>query len=370
MSAIEEQSLRHAGKKQADILIMEDDPATEAHLRFLLGKMGCHVLSVVSSAETVWEKVRVHRPDLVLMDRMLEERKNGIRMADRMYREYHIPVVYIAPYADDDILIRKECTRPFEQIRRPIRPGKLRIAVEMALDRQGSGKRLREEKTEFRTDLEQAFLELSGTILRVLENRDPYTAGHQKRVAALALLVGDRAGLKGERLNELRIGGLLHDIGKIDIPIDILAKPGCLTETEFRMIQSHVQIGYDIMKDARFPWNIQDIVLNHHEKLDGTGYPNGIGGEKISTNVRIITVCDVVEAMSTLRPYKTARTRMEVVDELHGGRGIRYDKDIVDIVVDLIKTEAYNPWEEDKKIRTDDMRGKNERGYQSRHSRL
>lgn len=181
-------------------------------------------------------------------------------------------------------------------------------------------------------------------ICRAIEIRDSYTAEHQKRVAELASLVGQRLGLNSNNINELYMGGMLHDIGKIGVPVGILTKTSPLTSTEFMLIKDHVRIGYNIIKDTKLPWNIADIVYNHHEKLDGSGYPSGITGDQISMNVRIITVCDVVEAMSTVRPYRKPRTRTEVVDELITNKGIKYDADVVDIMVELIDSEVFNPW--------------------------
>jgi len=150
-------------------------------------------------------------------------------------------------------------------------------------------------------------------------------------------------GLGQDDINELYIGGLLHDVGKIGIPTQILNKMPPLTDAELALIREHPRIGFDILSDAELPWNIRDIVLNHHEKLDGSGYPNGILGDQISLNIRIITVCDVVEAMSTLRPYRVARPKHEVIKELTDGRDIKYDPTVVDTVLELIRTGEFKP---------------------------
>lgn len=203
---------------------------------------------------------------------------------------------------------------------------------------------LNKKNTEHRANLDQILHNFTKTIWYTLECRDSYTAGHQKRVAELAHLIGKRIGLGKDLLQELYVGGILHDIGKIGVSMEILTKSTCLSDMEFLQVKKHTQIGFGILKEFNFPWSIRNIALNHHEKLDGSGYPNGISGDKISYSVRIITVCDVVEAMSTMRPYRAARTSMEVIDELRMGKGVKYDKEIVDAMIDLIESKVYNPW--------------------------
>ncbi len=192
--------------------------------------------------------------------------------------------------------------------------------------------------------IRQSLFDLTETVSRTIEFRDPYTAGHQKRAAILARQVGEIMKLGEEKINELYIGGLLHDIGKVRIPIDILSKPTKLTNLEFEFIKEHPLTGFEIIRDAKLPWNIGEIVLHHHEKLDGSGYPDGISGSRLSKEVRIICVCDVVEAMSTFRPYRPARTREEVLKELAAGRGVKYDADVVDIIKELMVSGKFNPW--------------------------
>jgi HD-GYP domain-containing protein (c-di-GMP phosphodiesterase class II)/PAS domain-containing protein len=196
--------------------------------------------------------------------------------------------------------------------------------------------------------LESSYYDLAETLFRTLESKDPYTAGHQKRVAELAKCIGQQMELGKSRITELYIGSLLHDIGKLKIPTAILTKPTNLTVIEFALIKEHPTTGYEIIKDTKLPTTIREIVRCHHEKLDGSGYPDGIKGDKINQEVRIVTVCDVVEAMSTFRPYRPARTKKEVFEELKNGRGIKYDAQVVDVMLELITKDLVNPWENKK----------------------
>ncbi|BBD07307.1 HD domain-containing phosphohydrolase [Desulfovibrio ferrophilus] len=167
------------------------------------------------------------------------------------------------------------------------------------------------------------------------EKRDPYTAGHQQRVAQLAVAIARRLGLEGDQLDAIRVTGLLHDLGKIYIPAEILSKPARLTEMEMGLMRTHSQVGYDILSGVPFPWAVADIVLQHHERLDGTGYPQGLSGDEILHESRIICVADVVEAMSSHRPYRAALGLDRALQEIRAGRGSRYDPEVVDACLSL-----------------------------------
>ncbi len=186
------------------------------------------------------------------------------------------------------------------------------------------------------------FIQLTKMISRAMFAVDPYTVSHQERLAALVVTIGEKVGLNGEELEWLRVGALLHDIGKAAVPNSILSKPGKLTDEEWVLIRSHVKRGYEMLQDMDLPENVMDMVLNHHERLDGSGYPNGIRGNKLSTESRILGICDVVEAMSSHRPYRPARKKEEIITELKSGRGRIYDPRIVDILIDVVERNEFD----------------------------
>jgi putative nucleotidyltransferase with HDIG domain len=185
--------------------------------------------------------------------------------------------------------------------------------------------------------LEGSFRALAMT----LELRDPYMAGHQQRVANLAVAIAQEMGLPWDKSESLRFAGVIHDIGKIATPLEIMAKPGRLTKSEYQLIKDHPRVGYDMIKDIPFPWPVAHIVLQHHERLDGSGYPEGLSGDAILPEARILAVADVVEAVCSLRPYRPALGIEKALEEIRKGRGFRYDTRVVDACVKLFREKRF-----------------------------
>ena len=175
------------------------------------------------------------------------------------------------------------------------------------------------------------------TIQKITESRDPYTSGHETRVSSLSVAIGRRLGFDEHRLEGLRIGSLIHDIGKIQVPLEILNRPGRLTGNQLQVVRDHAVVGFDLVEALEFEWPIQEMVRHHHEKYDGSGYPDGLKGTEIILEARIICVADVLEAMSSHRPYRPALPLLEAVRELTQGKGILYDPLVVDICLEIIQ---------------------------------
>lgn len=178
-------------------------------------------------------------------------------------------------------------------------------------------------------------------IAMTIEKRDPYTAGHQQRVAALSRAIGREMGLAPERLAGLSIASVIHDIGKISLPAEILSKPAQLSPIEIRLIQGHAQAGYDILRSIEFPWPVARIVLQHHERLNGSGYPHALRGEEILLEARIVGVADVVETMASHRPYRPSKGLDQALREIESGRGTLYDPAAAEACLSLIREERF-----------------------------
>ncbi|HRS83947.1 MAG TPA: PAS domain S-box protein, partial [Smithellaceae bacterium] len=203
-------------------------------------------------------------------------------------------------------------------------------------------KKLEREREETLEKLRQALESTIHAMAVTVESRDPYTAGHQRRVADLAYAMAVEMGLEPDRINGLRMASLIHDLGKISIPTEILTKPTKLTNIEFEIVKTHAQAGYEILKDIVFPWPIARIVLEHHEKMDGSGYPQHLKGDELLPESKILTVADVVEAMASHRPYRPSLSLQAALEEITRNRGILYDTDAVAACLTLFEEKRFS----------------------------
>jgi len=202
----------------------------------------------------------------------------------------------------------------------------------------------RRDPDNIRSDEDQVKRMLSGTITaisRAVEVRDPYTAGHQRRVAELSVAIATLLGMDKEELEEIYMGALIHDIGKIQVPTEILVNPSMLNENEFSLIKGHTLVGHNILEDSEVPNAVLSIIRHHHERLDGSGYPDGISGDQISKQAKIVAVADVVEAMSSDRPYRAALGMDRAAKEITDGRGTLFDSKVVDACISLIVERGF-----------------------------
>ena len=204
--------------------------------------------------------------------------------------------------------------------------------------------RRRRVQQELQHSLDQLRKIIGGTVMAIamtVEKRDPYTSGHQQRVAELACAIGKEMGLADDQVEGLTIASAIHDIGKISLPAEILSKPSQLNSMEMSLIQAHSQAGYDILKSVDFPWPVANIVLQHHERMNGTGYPQHLFGDAILREARIVGVADVVETMSSHRPYRPSRGIDSALDEISAHSGILYDRDVVDACLTLMHERRF-----------------------------
>lgn len=211
---------------------------------------------------------------------------------------------------------------------------KLRIEVE-------SRKRMQQELQQSFENLKKV---MNGTIQAIaltVEKRDPYTSGHQQRVAQLAREMAVELGLSAEQIESVYMAAAIHDIGKISLPAEILSKPGTLSDIEVSLIRAHSQAGYDILKEVEFPWSIAEIVLQHHERMDGSGYPNGVEADDILFEARIVSVADVVETMASHRPYRPSIGIDKALEEISHNRGTLYDPRVVDACMVLLTKKGF-----------------------------
>ena len=178
-------------------------------------------------------------------------------------------------------------------------------------------------------------------ITKVVETRDPYSTGHQQRVSKLARAIGREMKLSQDKIEGTKIASLVHDIGKVNLPTEIISKPSKLIEVEFNLIKNYPKVGYDILKKVDFPWPIAEIVLQHQEKIDGSGYPRGLKGDKICIEAKILGVANVVEAMSSYKSYRPALSISEALAEISKNKNIFFDPEVVDTCIKLFKEKDF-----------------------------
>ncbi|MHB8138888.1 MAG: PAS domain S-box protein [Smithellaceae bacterium] len=203
---------------------------------------------------------------------------------------------------------------------------------------------INEDITSRKQEIERIKKALGATVQAIavtVETRDPYTAGHQRRVASLARAIATEMNLPADRIEGILMAAAIHDLGKLAVPSEILSKPTKLTNIEFSLIETHSQAGYDILKDIEFPWPVARIVLGHHERMNGSGYPNGLTGDDILMESRILAVADVVESMASHRPYRPSLGIDAALEEIEKNRGTLYDDSVVDVCLRLFRVKGY-----------------------------
>jgi HD-GYP domain-containing protein (c-di-GMP phosphodiesterase class II) len=210
-------------------------------------------------------------------------------------------------------------------------------SIGIAIKRREAAEQLQQSNVKLHKTLEGTVNSLAAAF----EIRDPYTAGHQKRDALLACAIAKEIWLSDEQIEGLRVSSLIHDIGKLAVPAEILSKPTKLTEIEFSLIKTHPQVAYTILKDIEFPWPVAQIVLQHHERINGSGYPQGLVGDQTLLEARILAVADVVEAMSSYRPYRAALGIEKALEEIIKNKGILYDTEIADACLRLFSEKKF-----------------------------
>jgi response regulator RpfG family c-di-GMP phosphodiesterase len=343
------------------LLYVED----EEHTRSAVGELLRHRVSDVRIAKNGREALRYFRErksDIVVTDigmpvmgglevareiRGLAPRTEIIVTADHDEAKYLLDVVdlgigpfVLKPVQREELLAAVD--RSALNILRERSEGeRFERLEEMVLQRSADLVKTGEALDESLRKLRKAMQALIRAMAILVERRDPYTAGHQRKVARLARSLAEGLGLDRDRIDGVFLAGGIHDIGKISVPAEILSKPAGLTDLEFSLIRTHSEAGYDILKEIDFPWPIARIILQHHERLDGSGYPQGLSGEEILLEARIIAVADVVDAIASHRPYRPSLGLEQALEEISRNRGTLYDPPVVDTCLKLFRREGY-----------------------------
>jgi len=263
---------------------------------------------------------------------------SGIELTKKVKENYDSDVIVMTGFAEDFDYEKVIESGASDFFQKPINSKELMLRLKRVLkerillaERNLADKELKKNIQKLQNAQEQTVAALASTT----EIRDPYTSGHQKNVTKIACSIAEHMGLSEELIKGLHIAGLLHDIGKISVPAEILSKPGKITKDERNIIKNHCRVGHDILKGIEFQWPVAKIVLQHHERMDGSGYPLGIQGEEILLEAKILAVADVIEAMSSHRPYRAALGLDEALAEIRKNRGVLFDPVVVDSCLEL-----------------------------------
>jgi len=306
----------------------------------------CEVVTAQTGEEGIKKAIK-ELPDTILLDINMPV-MDGYEVCNKLkveFRTAHIPVIMITAVRTDSKSRIKglECGADIF-VSKPIDANELASQVKVSLrikkaeDKLRSEKDILEEMVQKRTEkIKRVQENMMLTIARIIGTKDPYIAGHHERVSQLAVAIARKMLISKEQIEGIRVTSMVHDIGKINVPAEILSKPGKLTDIEFGLIQQHTTTGYEVLKTIDYPWPIAEIVYQHHENIDGTGYPRGLDGEDILIEAQIVRVADVVEAMSSHRPYRAALGLEAAIEELFIGRGKKYNQEAVDACVKIFK---------------------------------
>lgn len=326
--------------KSLSILYVEDeDDVREALGRFLRRRFA--QVDTASNGQEGLEKFKQGRYDIIITDIRMPI-MDGLEMAKQIKEiAKDIPVIVVTAFNETDYFLRAIDIGIDRYVKKPVDAEELFDAVYKSTRVHFQQKAIEKSREQMTSLLEQ----MVATLARAIEMRDPYTDGHQKRVSLLSVAIAEELGLSKEMIHGIRLAASIHDIGKIHIPAEILTRPGKLDRTEFELIKRHPSIGHEIIGNMDFPWPISKIVLEHHEKWDGTGYPNGLKGDEILLEARIVCVADVVEAMASHRPYRPGLGMEAAIAEIKVNSGTLFDPVIVEACVRVIEKRGEESWQ-------------------------
>jgi putative nucleotidyltransferase with HDIG domain len=330
-----------------NILIVDDDESIRHLIRHILEPKGYTCILTADTAKAR-DCLKKQNFELILCDITMPGESGLDFIQDILPSQQDTATVMVTGTNDPIVAEAALELGVYDYIIKPFDPNKLLITVQNTLRRRDleiANRTYREnlelmvaERTE---KLEKALDGIVRATVKTVEMRDPYTAGHQKRVAELSSVIAREMGLSENQIEGIHMAGLIHDLGKISVPAEILSKPGQLTEIEFDLMKTHPQVGYDILNEIEFPWPIAQIVLQHHERMDGSGYPQGLCGEDILMEARILGVADIVEAMASHRPYRPALGIDKALQEISRNKGVLYDPEVVNACLRLFKEKDF-----------------------------
>ena len=331
------------------VLIVDDNPT---NIDLLVNTLkNSYRLGISKNGANALEYAAKHLPDLILLDIMMPG-MDGYEVCRRLKEDpatAFIPVIFITAMTETVSKTKGFELGAVDYITKPFHAAEVlaRIRTHLSIEEMRAQLASQNETLERQVARKTAeihdMLEASiHSMALMVEVRDPYTAGHQQRVSRMACAIAQKLGLSSDTIEGIRIAGLLHDVGKIRIPVSILSRAGELLPAEHEMLKIHPQISFELLKDIPFPWPVAQMALQHHERLDGSGYPQGLAGDAILPEAKILAVADVAEANSSFRPYRPANGIGYALEKLAMKKGKQYDADAVEACQDLFDSGKFS----------------------------
>lgn len=326
--------------KPLKILLVEDNPGDVRLIREMLTEAG-NDLFELEYADRLITGLRCLAEgdiDVILLDLGLPDSQRFDTFARVHAQTPEVPIILLTAL-DDEVLAMKAVRQGAQDylIKGEVNSDLLSRTIRYAIERKKAQEKLQRSLKKLRRALGATIQAMALTV----EMRDAYTAGHQRRVTDLARAIATEMQLSEHHIDGIRMAGTIHDIGKIGVPAEIINKPIRLTDIEFNLIKIHPLVGYNILKQIKFPWPVAKMILQHHERMNGSGYPHGLSGDAILLQARILGVADVVEAMASRRPYRPALGIDKALEEISQNRSVLYDPEVVDTCLKLFTERGF-----------------------------
>lgn len=332
-----------APTSEAQILIVDDDEAIRDVLVHGIEHFGMGCVAVNGGVEAL--EVLASTPIDVVISDINMPGMNGLELIGHIKELYDCDVIMmtglVQAFTYEEIVGRGAS----DFIHKPVRLPEIIARLKRVMAERETRAERNQALSELRINLDKFKRAMDGIVQAMsltVEMRDPYTAGHQERVSQLACAIATEMNLPQDRVYGLRMAAIIHDLGKITIPAEILCKPGKLAPLEYELIKNHVQAGYDILKKIEFPWPLAEIIYQHHERIDGSGYPNALAGEDIFLEARIIAVSDVFETIASHRPYRPSLGVNRAIEEIQTNAGRLYDPAVAEACLNQIQTKGFD----------------------------
>ncbi|NNG00339.1 MAG: response regulator [Desulfobacteraceae bacterium] len=330
-------SIAPSGGIIANILVVDDEEATRRILSMGIEQAGYQCITAGNALEAI-DFLKKENISIVISDINMPH-MNGIELLRQIKLDSHADVIimtgYTSEYSYEDIIGMGAS----DFLQKPVQISEFIARLNRVIKERTTLSQRNEALKSLQDNLDKYKRAMDGIVQAIslaVELRDPYTAGHQQRVSNLACAIAEKMGLDQNQIDGLRMASNIHDLGKISVPAEILCKPGRLSKIEYELIKNHVEAGYDILKKIEFPWPLANIILQHHERLDGSGYPRGLKGEEILLEAKILSVADVFETIASHRPYRPSPGITKAKQEIFDQKDKLYDPQVVGICLEIV----------------------------------